>query len=113
MHVLRAGPTFEVITNTNTGQVIGNYTLVYTQLNANTLAASLPSTFNASQSLTFGNYTAVITYAATSNFAAPSPLVVQFSVTVHQSLMSLHAQRWGIAHACPPPEMTPLPSLML
>ena len=82
MHVLLAGPTFEVITNTNTGQVIGNYTLVYTQLNTNTLAASLPSTFNASQSLTFGNYTAVITYAATSNFAAPTPLVVQFSVTV-------------------------------
>ena len=37
-----------MITNLNTGQQVGNYSLVYTQLNANTVSASLPSTFNAS-----------------------------------------------------------------
>ena len=60
---LYAGPTFEVITNADTGQVIGNYTLVYTQLDANTLEATLPSSFNASQLLGAGNYTAVFTMA--------------------------------------------------
>lgn len=77
-----AGPTYEVIRNTNTGAVIGNYSLVYTQLNANTLAASLPSSFNGSQSLTYGNYSAVITYDPTSNFLQPTPLTVLFSITV-------------------------------
>ena len=79
---LYAGPTFEVITNADTGQVIGNYTLVYTQLDANTLAATLPSSFNASQLLGVGNYTAVFTYSGTSNFFDPSPLTVQFSIAV-------------------------------
>ena len=79
---LYAGPTFEVITNADTGQVIGNYTLVYTQLDANTLSASLPSSFNASQLLGVGNYTAVFTYSGTSNFFDPSPLTVQFSIAV-------------------------------
>ena len=80
--MLYAGPTFEVITNANTGQVIGNYTLVYTQLDANTLAASLPSSFNASQVLGVGDYTAVFTYLGTSNFLNPTPLTVQFSIAV-------------------------------
>ena len=79
---LYAGPTFEVITNANTGQVIGNYTLVYTQLNANTWAATLPSSFNATQLLGVGDYTAVFTYSGTSNFFNPAPLAVQFSITV-------------------------------
>ena len=71
-----------MITNLNTGQQIGNYSLVYTQLNANTLSASLPSTFNATASLGVGNYSAVITYYPTANFAQPTPLTVQFSITV-------------------------------
>lgn len=71
-----------MITNLNTGQVVGNYSLVYTQLNANTIAGSLPSTFNATQSLGVGNYSAVITYYPTANFAQPAPLTVQFSITV-------------------------------
>ena len=79
---LYAGPTFEVITNADTGQVIGNYTLVYTQLDANTLEATLPSSFNASQLLGAGNYTAVFTYSGTSNFFDPTPLTVQFSIMV-------------------------------
>ena len=81
-----------MITNLNTGKQVGNYSLVYTQLNANTLAASLPSTFNATQSLGVGNYSAVITYYPTSNFAQPSPLNVQFSITV---CLWLYAA-WGL-----------------
>ncbi len=71
-----------MITNLNTGQQVGNYSLVYTQLNSNTISASLPSTFNATASLGVGNYSAVITYYPTSNFAQPTPLTVQFSITV-------------------------------
>ncbi len=73
-----------MITNLNTGQQVGNYSLVYTQLNANTVSASLPSTFNASASLAVGNYSAVITYYPTANFAQPTPLTVQFSITVRR-----------------------------
>lgn len=81
-----AGPTFETFFNTDTGALIGNYTLVYTQLNNNTLQANLPASFNATQLFAAGgNFSTVFTFVPTSpDFAQPNPLTVFFSFPVRR-----------------------------
>lgn len=81
MRLACTGSSYEVITN-SAGTQIGNFSLTATPLNANTLALTLPTTFNASQLLSTGSYTAVITYYPTQNFTQPIPLTIQFSITV-------------------------------
>ena len=83
-----AGTSYAVIVDSS-GNTIGNFTLVATGINPNTLALTLPSTFNATALLQTGSYTETITYYPTSNFTQPSPLVIQFQITV------------GSAHECP------------
>lgn len=75
---------YEVITNNNGNVLVGNYSCVLTLLNANTVQATLPSSFNANQLLTTGTYTAVYTYYPTSNFTQPDPLTLQFQITVRR-----------------------------
>ena len=76
-----AGNSYAVIVDSS-GNTIGNFTLVATGINPNTVALSLPSTFNATALLQTGSYTETITYYPTSNFTQPSPLVIQFQITV-------------------------------
>ncbi|CAK0738191.1 hypothetical protein CVIRNUC_001007 [Coccomyxa viridis] len=74
------GISYAVIVDSS-GNTIGNFTLVATGINPNTVALSLPSTFNATALLQTGSYTETITYYPTSNFTQPSPLVIQFQIT--------------------------------
>ena len=75
---------YEVITNNNGNVLVGNYSCVLTPLDANTVQATLPSSFNANQLLTTGTYTAIYTYYPTSNFTQPDPLTLQFQIMVRQ-----------------------------
>ena len=76
-----AGTSYAVIVDSS-GNTIGNFTLVATGINPNTVALSLPSTFNATALLQTGSYTETITYYPTPNFTQPSPLIIQFQITV-------------------------------
>ncbi|BDA48295.1 hypothetical protein COCOBI_11-5550 [Coccomyxa sp. Obi] len=62
--------------------LIGNYSLVFTPLDANNVKLDFPSNFNA-QTLftTTGAYRLIETYFPTSNFTQPQPLVIGFTVT--------------------------------
>ncbi len=72
---------YEYITNNN-GNVVGNYSLDLTVLNANTVQGKLPSSFDAESLLDDGSYTAVYTYYPTPNFTQPAPLTITFEITV-------------------------------
>ena len=80
-YALCAGPVYEYITNNN-GSVVGNYSLVLTAADANTVQGKLPSSFDAQALLDDGTYTAVYTYYPTANFTQPSPLTITFQITV-------------------------------
>ncbi len=77
---------YEVITNSDGDVLVGNYSCVLTPLNANTIQATLPSSFNAKKLLTTGTYTAVYTYYPTNNFTQPEPLTLQFQIIVRHCL---------------------------
>ena len=80
-----AGPVYEVITADSDNSLVGNFSCKLTTLNANTVQAKLPSSFNAEQELTTGSYTAVYTYYPTSNFTQPDSLTLTFEITVRAS----------------------------
>lgn len=61
----------------------------------------LPSTFNASQYLTIGNYQAVFTYVPSVNFTQPQPLTVTFQVTVRSSRLCI-CNACARGHRSPP-----------
>ncbi|BDA48294.1 hypothetical protein COCOBI_11-5540 [Coccomyxa sp. Obi] len=62
--------------------LIGNYSLILTPKDANTVKLDFPSNFNP-QTLftTTGSYRLIETYFPTSNFTQPQPLVIGFTVT--------------------------------
>ena len=62
--------------------MVGNYSLVLTALDANTVQGKLPSSFDAENLLTDGSYTAVYTYYPTPNFTQPAPLTITFDISV-------------------------------
>ncbi|BDA48296.1 hypothetical protein COCOBI_11-5560 [Coccomyxa sp. Obi] len=82
-NVVPAGTAYEYITrNTPTSAVIGNFSMTVTPVGPNSVNLQLPSTFNAASLLsTVGTYTSVITFYPTSDFYAPVPLTVQFTVS--------------------------------
>ncbi|CAL8469802.1 g9344 [Coccomyxa elongata] len=82
-NVVPAGTAYEYITrNTPSPAVIGNFSMTITQVDQNSVALQLPSSFNAASLLSVvGTYTSVITFYPTSNFLAPVPLTVQFTVS--------------------------------
>ena len=80
-----AGPVYEVITADNDNSLVGNFSCKLTTLNANTVQAKLPSSFDAEQELTTGSYTAVYTYYPTSNFTQPDSLTLTFEIMVRAS----------------------------
>ncbi|CAL8465926.1 g5462 [Coccomyxa elongata] len=62
--------------------LIGNYSLVFTPQDANTVKLDFPSNFNAATLFTTtGAYRLIETYFPTPNFTQPLPLVVGFTVT--------------------------------
>ena len=79
-----AGTAYEYITrNTPSQAVIGNFSMTITPVDQNSVALRLPSSFNAASLLSVvGTYTSVITFYPTSDFLAPVPLTVQFTVAV-------------------------------
>jgi hypothetical protein len=84
---------FEVITQLPSNTIIGNFSLPISPVtgNPNQAFAQLPSTFNASQYLTTGNYTATFTYVPSSNFTQPTNLVINFYVVVRAPTLVLAA----------------------
>ncbi len=63
--------------------LIGNYSLIFTPQDANTVKLDFPSNFNAATLFTTtGSYRLIETYFPTFNFTQPQPLVVGFTVTV-------------------------------
>ncbi|CAL8465925.1 g5461 [Coccomyxa elongata] len=62
--------------------LIGNYSLVFTPVDANTVKLTFPSNFNAATLFTTtGPYRLIETYYPTPNFTQPQPLVIGFTVT--------------------------------
>ncbi len=63
--------------------LIGNYSLVFTPVDANTVKLTFPSNFDAATLFTTtGPYRLIETYFPTPNFTQPQPLVIGFTVTV-------------------------------
>lgn len=69
--------------------LIGNYSLVFTPVDANTVKLNFPASFNAATLFTTpGPYRLIETYFPTPNFTQPTPLVIGFTVSVSPSLIA-------------------------
>lgn len=69
--------------------LIGNYSLVFTPVDANTVKLTFPASFNAATLFTTpGPYRLIETYFPTPNFTQPTPLVIGFTVSVSPSLLA-------------------------
>ncbi|KAK9902060.1 hypothetical protein WJX75_002972 [Coccomyxa subellipsoidea] len=85
--------------------LIGNYSLVFTPVDANTVKLTFPASFNAATLFTTpGPYRLIETYFPTPNFTQPTPLVIGF--TVAPTTPSPPPPPSGVPAPPPPPSPT-------